>query len=114
MVKLDTETWQFCDVEVPRRLWNLLCSFVVGETNDGTPCIVYAKTFEVGFLLRGTDSDDGAERWVTDRVVPLDTELGQILGKIMHNCDGLKVVAVRDGIEYLATMKEFIGELVTS
>ncbi|GJN18452.1 hypothetical protein PR202_gb05616 [Eleusine coracana subsp. coracana] len=81
MVKLDTETLHFCDVEVPRRLWNLRCSFVVGETNDESS---------------------------------LWTELGQILGDIMHNCDGLKVVAVRDGIAYLATMKEFIGELVPS
>ncbi|TVU00491.1 hypothetical protein EJB05_54073, partial [Eragrostis curvula] len=102
MVTLDTATWEFSVAELPRCLRNRRCSFVVGETRDGAPCIVYAIDFKVGLLLRGADAD-GAEGWMLDRVVPLETELGQILGQQMDNYNELKVVAVRDGFGYLAT-----------
>ncbi|EES01032.2 hypothetical protein SORBI_3003G211900 [Sorghum bicolor] len=102
MVSLDAATMDFSVAELPVFLKNRLCSFVVGEMNNGEPCIVYAINFTVGVLLRRTDSD-GVERWVLDRAEILETQLGLVLGKLMENYNEVQVVAVRDGFAYLAT-----------
>uniref|UniRef100_A0A0A9BBZ4 F-box protein AT5G49610-like beta-propeller domain-containing protein n=1 Tax=Arundo donax TaxID=35708 RepID=A0A0A9BBZ4_ARUDO len=105
MVTLDTTTMEFSVEELPLFLKDRRRSFVVGETNNGTPCIVYAIDFTVGVLLRRTDSD-GVEKWMLDRATPLGTQLGGVLGKLKGNYDELLIVAVRDGFAYLATSEK--------
>ncbi|TVU34468.1 hypothetical protein EJB05_16303, partial [Eragrostis curvula] len=76
------------------------CMFDVGETKDGVTCIVYPDKFNIGVIVlrRG---DDGVERWVLDRVVPLHTQLEVLEGDFTDSSD-LCVLAVRDGYAYLA------------
>ncbi|RLN24909.1 uncharacterized protein C2845_PM07G14950 [Panicum miliaceum] len=105
MLTLDTATMDFSVDELPIFLQNRLCSFVVGEMKNGEPCIVYVINFTVGVLLRRTENH-GVDRWVLDRAELLETQLGQVLGKVMEDYNKVKVVAVRDGFVYLATLDE--------
>ncbi|KAF0905356.1 hypothetical protein E2562_003943 [Oryza meyeriana var. granulata] len=114
LVSLDTATMVFSVVQLPQCLSG--CYFDVGETKDGATCIVYAHQLDVGVLMH-TKDDDGAERWVVDRVVPLGKELEQVLQAGLHddsvlihlvdNPSQLFVLAVRDGYVYLATSMMF-------
>uniref|UniRef100_A0A0A9A7H6 F-box associated domain-containing protein n=1 Tax=Arundo donax TaxID=35708 RepID=A0A0A9A7H6_ARUDO len=106
LVSLETATMEFSVTELPHCLRH--CSFDVGETKDGATCIVYSDQFNVGVLIHARD-DDGVERWVLDRVVPLDIELQRVLQGEMTDTsvpirlvDELIVLAVRNGYAYLA------------
>ncbi|KAL6614966.1 hypothetical protein ACP70R_037236 [Stipagrostis hirtigluma subsp. patula] len=109
MVTLDAATMEFSVEKLPRLLRYLSRSFVLGEMNNGTRCIVYTVDLTVGVLLRRTDID-GIEKWMQDRTIPLDKQLDRELGKLKDNYDELQVVAIRDGFAYLATSKKFHAE----
>ncbi|CAO2165447.1 unnamed protein product [Urochloa humidicola] len=110
LVSLDTATMEFCVTELPHCLRH--STFDVGETKDGTTCIVYSDQLNVGVLMQTRD-DDGIERWVLDRVVHLDRELervlrvafdnGIVLNHLLDDPSDLFVLAVRDGYVYLST-----------
>ncbi|RLN23405.1 hypothetical protein C2845_PM07G14960 [Panicum miliaceum] len=109
-VSLDTATMRFSVVELPQCLRNT--RFDVGETNDGATSIVYSDQLNIGVLMQTRDND-GVERWLLDRVVPLGSELARVLrcgldddsvlNDLVENPDELIVLAVRDGYVYLAT-----------
>ncbi|TVU34476.1 hypothetical protein EJB05_16311, partial [Eragrostis curvula] len=86
-------TMEFSVTELPHRCLRP-CMFDVGETKDGATCMVYPDKFNIGVIVlrRG---DDGGERWVLDRVVPLDTQL-----------QGAAVAAVADGMKAWEVMRE--------
>uniref|UniRef100_A0A0D9WZI6 F-box protein AT5G49610-like beta-propeller domain-containing protein n=1 Tax=Leersia perrieri TaxID=77586 RepID=A0A0D9WZI6_9ORYZ len=110
LVSLDTATMVFSVVPLPQCL--IHCSFDVDETKDGATCIVYEDGLNVGVLLH-TKDDDGADRWVVDRVVFLRYELDEILRAGLHddsalfhlvdNSRWLYVLTVQDGYAYLST-----------
>ncbi|KAL6614964.1 hypothetical protein ACP70R_037234 [Stipagrostis hirtigluma subsp. patula] len=104
MITLDTTTMELSVAELPQSLKNRRRSFVVGETMDGGPCIVYADQFNVGVLMHGTD-DDGIKRWM-ETVVSLDAEVDRVVD-LPDDHDGLNVVAIRNGFVYLATSKMY-------
>ncbi|TVT97362.1 hypothetical protein EJB05_57390, partial [Eragrostis curvula] len=101
LVSLDTSTMEFSVSELPDCL--RLCYFAVGEMNDEATCIVYSDEFNVGVLMHASD-DDGIERWMLDRIVPLDTELHRVLEDELTGASELNVFAVRDGYAYLAVI----------
>jgi len=96
LLSLDTATMKFSVVELPQCLRN--SSFDVGETKDGATCIVYSDQLSIGILMQTRDGH-GVERWLLDRVVPLGSELNDLV----ENPDELLVLAVREGYVYLAT-----------
>uniref|UniRef100_A0A0A9HE84 F-box protein AT5G49610-like beta-propeller domain-containing protein n=1 Tax=Arundo donax TaxID=35708 RepID=A0A0A9HE84_ARUDO len=110
LISLDTGMMEFSVPELPPCLRH--CSFDVGETKDAAPCIVYSDQLSVGVLMHIRDND-GVERWMLDRVVPLGTELQRVLRGEMTDTNALNhlvddpselnVLAVRDGYAYLAT-----------
>lgn len=113
LVSLDTATIQFCVTELPRYL--RFRGFDVGETKDGATCIVFSDHLNVGVLMPTRDND-GVERWVLDKVVPMDRELeralhvglddGSVVDDLVDNPSRLSVFAVRDGYVYLATLAD--------
>lgn len=103
LVTLDTVTMSFSVTEFPLT-YIRDCSFSIGETSDGHPCFVYAANFTV--TLRRGVSQDGVHKWVRDKTQPLETKLHRLLGKQVEYCNGLQVVAVRDGLAYLATVNK--------
>ncbi|CAL4948857.1 unnamed protein product [Urochloa decumbens] len=105
MITLNTVTMEFSVDELPQLLKNEHCSFVVGETDTGARCIVYAIDFCVGLLLRGTGIDM-VERWNLQWAARLDTQLGQVLGELINDYDELQILAVKDGFAYLATSEK--------
>jgi hypothetical protein len=105
VITLNTTTMEFSVDEFPQCLTAVDqdVSFDVGETMDGAPCIVYAVGLSIGVLLRKAD-DDGVEKWVQDRVVPLETQLARIIEDLPLPGDlQLNVAAIRNGFVYLAT-----------
>ncbi|RCV26089.1 hypothetical protein SETIT_5G217600v2 [Setaria italica] len=110
LVSLDTVTMKFSVIELPQCLRN--SSFDVGETKQGATCIVYSDQLNIGVLMHIRD-DDGGERWLLDRLVPLGSELARVLrcgldddrvlNNLVDNPDELFVLAVQDGYVYLAT-----------
>ncbi|RLN23000.1 hypothetical protein C2845_PM07G14890 [Panicum miliaceum] len=111
LVSLDTATMEFCVTELPHCLRD--STFDIGETKDGATCIVYSDQLNVGVLMHTRD-DDGVEKWVLDRVVPLDRELERVLrvglddGTVLNNLvadhNDLSVLAVQDGYVYLLSI----------
>ncbi|PUZ55923.1 hypothetical protein GQ55_5G252300 [Panicum hallii var. hallii] len=57
MLTLDTATMESSVAELPQCVKARECSFVVGETIDGTPCVVYAMKFRVCLFLQTMDGD---------------------------------------------------------
>ncbi|CAL4962757.1 unnamed protein product [Urochloa decumbens] len=101
MLTLDTVTMEFSVTELPLRVRASECCFVVGETNYGTPCIVYVFKFRVSLFLQTID-DDGVKRWMVIKRTSLDAQLDGLLGKLKDRYSELQIVAVRDGFAYLA------------
>jgi hypothetical protein len=109
LVSLNTATMEFCVTELPHFLRD--SSFHLGETKDGATCIVYSDQLNVGVLM--PTRDDGMEKWVLDRVVPLDRELERVLqvglanvtvpNQLVANHNDLSVLAVQDGYVYLVS-----------
>ncbi|GJM93976.1 hypothetical protein PR202_ga10582 [Eleusine coracana subsp. coracana] len=106
LISLDTATMKFSTAELPQCS---ISSFVVGETTDGTTCLVYSDGSNVGILMHTTDGD-GVETWVEDRIVDMDTELKQVLPSQFYdevekfgNDIDLTVLEVWDGYAYLTT-----------
>ncbi|GJN18451.1 hypothetical protein PR202_gb05615 [Eleusine coracana subsp. coracana] len=103
LLMLDTVTMEFSFCVLP---WYVRCTGTlhVGETKNGKPCIVHSSDYRVTVLLPRTDSVDGVDKWIKDKVVSLDTQLGE---KLKTADDQLKVVAVVDGCAYLATSTRY-------
>uniref|UniRef100_A0A0A8Y8F7 Uncharacterized protein n=1 Tax=Arundo donax TaxID=35708 RepID=A0A0A8Y8F7_ARUDO len=110
LISLDTATMEFSVAQLPQCLSR--CVFDVSETKDGATCIVYSDQLNVGVMMH-TRGDDGVDRWVLDRVVPLGREIervlrdglwdGSLLISLVDSPSELVVLAVRDGYAYLAT-----------
>ncbi|KAF8670857.1 hypothetical protein HU200_050121 [Digitaria exilis] len=99
MTSLNVATMEFSVTELPQCLMGR--SFDIGHTKDGKTCIVYADKFSIGVCLMQT----GVDRWVQDRVVPMDVELHRILPIQFDVNSELDVLEVRDGYVYLATSR---------
>jgi hypothetical protein len=110
LLSLDTATMEFDVTELPHCL--RCSSFVVGMTKNGVTCIVYSDLLNIG-VLKHTRDDDSAEKWLLDRIVPLDDELDRVLriglghSNVLNSlvddpCD-LFVLAIQDGYVYLST-----------
>ncbi|CAL4962760.1 unnamed protein product [Urochloa decumbens] len=98
MLKLDTETMKFSVSELPPYLKGQQgCHFVVGETRNGSLCIVYCTGLSIGVLMNIVD-DDGVERWVLSGMVHYEAE-----ADLPVNNRIMQVVAIEDGFVYLAT-----------
>ncbi|CAL4955682.1 unnamed protein product [Urochloa decumbens] len=106
MLTLDTVTMEFSVTELPLWVRASECCFVVGETNNGTPCIVYVFKFRVYLFLQTID-DDGVKRWMVDKRTSLDAQLDGLLGKLKDKYSELQVVAIRDGFAYLAASARY-------
>ncbi|CAO2183422.1 unnamed protein product [Urochloa humidicola] len=68
------------------------CGFEGGETKDG---------LNVG-VVKFIKEEDGVERWVPDRLVPLDSELQRVDVQRRGSDAKLSLLAVRDGYAYLS------------
>ncbi|TVU01022.1 hypothetical protein EJB05_53541, partial [Eragrostis curvula] len=103
-IMLDTSTMELSVAQLPLHLKNRdhIHSFVIGDTEDGLPCIVYAAKFNIGVLLR--NADDGYERWVLDRLHSLKEQVGRVLRALPDYISGLNVTAIRNGYVYLKTV----------
>ncbi|GJN18450.1 hypothetical protein PR202_gb05614 [Eleusine coracana subsp. coracana] len=101
IISLDTATMKFCTAELPAEC--LMSQFAVSETTDeGTACLVYSHGSNIGVLTH-TRGGDGVERWVEDRIIPLDTELDRVLaGQFDHEIE-LNIYGVCNGYAYLTT-----------
>uniref|UniRef100_A0A0E0C4E1 F-box protein AT5G49610-like beta-propeller domain-containing protein n=1 Tax=Oryza meridionalis TaxID=40149 RepID=A0A0E0C4E1_9ORYZ len=98
MLVLDTGTMEFSVYEFP--IYSKLvqgCSFGVGETKDGIPCIVYVNGATIVVLIRRFDKKQGVQRWRFVDSVNCDDEADQL-----GINGGLDVVAIKDGFVYLA------------
>jgi hypothetical protein len=104
----DTAMMDFSVTELPLRVnvKDRECSFVVGETIHGTPCVVYAIKFRVCLFLQRTN-DDGVKRWLRDKITSIDTQLDGVLGQLKNKYNHVQVVAVRDGFAYLTTSMRY-------
>jgi len=110
LVSLNTATMEFCVTELPYFLREF--NFHLGETKDGATCIVFSDRLNVGVLMPKRD-DDGLEKWVLDKVVPLDRELERVLrvgldddsvlNHLVADHSDLSVLAVQDGYVYLVS-----------
>uniref|UniRef100_A0A0A9AG88 F-box associated domain-containing protein n=1 Tax=Arundo donax TaxID=35708 RepID=A0A0A9AG88_ARUDO len=100
LISFDTATMEFSISKLPHCLRN--CTFNLGKTANGATCIVYPDELDVGVLMHTRD-DDGVERWVQDRVVPLGIEFVWVLRGGFNDVSELFVLAVRDGYAYLTT-----------
>nr|CAB3477541.1 unnamed protein product [Digitaria exilis] len=117
LVSLDTSTMEFCVTELPHS--SGYSSFCVGETKDGTTCIVFSDDSDdlnIGVLMP-TRGDDGVEKWVLDQIDLLDTELERVLrvgleetrllNDLVDEPSDLLVLAVCDGYVYLSTSEMY-------
>ncbi|TVU00492.1 hypothetical protein EJB05_54074, partial [Eragrostis curvula] len=80
-------------------------SFVMGETKDARPFVVYVDGFNVGVLV--LNSDDGHEEWVLNRLHSLEEQTRRAIGHLPGHIDGLNVVAIRSGYVYLTTAEMY-------
>uniref|UniRef100_A0A0E0JKW5 F-box protein AT5G49610-like beta-propeller domain-containing protein n=1 Tax=Oryza punctata TaxID=4537 RepID=A0A0E0JKW5_ORYPU len=98
MLMLDTGTMEFSVYEFP--IYSKVvqgCSFGVGETKDGIPCIVYVNGVTIVVLIRRFDKKQGVKKWRFVDGVNYDDEADQV-----GTNGGLDVVAIKDGFMYLA------------
>lgn len=100
MVSLHTVTMEFSFAELPPCIGHD-CTYDAGETKDGDTCIVYSDRVNIGVLIHRKD-DAGVERWVLDRLVPMDAELIRLVND--QGPSELFIFAVRDGYAYLSTV----------
>jgi hypothetical protein len=113
LISLYTATMEFCVTVLPHYL--RYRGFDVGETKDGATCIVFSDNLNVGVLMPTRDNN-GVERWVLDKVVPIDRELeralrvglddGSVVDHLVDVPSALSVFAVQDGYVYLATLAD--------
>ncbi|KAL6615536.1 hypothetical protein ACP70R_037806 [Stipagrostis hirtigluma subsp. patula] len=98
MLKLDIATMEFSVLEMPPNLKTQDgYSYIVGETKDGTPCIVYSFGLNIGVLIHGVD-DNGVDGWIFGGMVQYEGE-----AEPPENGGNVHVVAIMDGFVYLAT-----------
>uniref|UniRef100_K3XPP8 DUF1618 domain-containing protein n=1 Tax=Setaria italica TaxID=4555 RepID=K3XPP8_SETIT len=114
MLTLDTATMDFYVAELPLRVnvKDRECSFVVGETINGTPCVVYAFKFRVCLSLQRIDDD--VKKWLGDKITSIDTQLDGVLGQLKNKYSQVQVVAVRDGFAYLTASLRYNDDTTPS
>ncbi|TVT97319.1 hypothetical protein EJB05_57440, partial [Eragrostis curvula] len=87
LITLDSATMEFSFAELPVCL-SEKCTYDAGVTKDGDTCIVYSDGSNIGVLMLRRD-EDGAERWVLDRIIPMAAELKRVMqydvDKSAHN-----------------------------
>ncbi|TVU01019.1 hypothetical protein EJB05_53538, partial [Eragrostis curvula] len=105
-IKLDTTTMEVSVAQLPWQIKNQNdISFVMGETKDARPFVVYVDGFNVGVLV--LNSDDGHEEWVLNRLHSLEEQTRRAIGHLPGHIDGLNVVAIRSGYVYLTTAEMY-------
>ncbi|TVT99785.1 hypothetical protein EJB05_54826, partial [Eragrostis curvula] len=107
LITLDTATMEFSFAKLPVCL-SEKCTYDAGETKDGDTCIVYSDGSNIGVLMLRRD-EDGAERWMLDRVISMTAELKRVMQDDVDKNAHTKVFvfAVRDGYAYLSTTPMF-------
>ncbi|KAL6622907.1 hypothetical protein ACP70R_032786 [Stipagrostis hirtigluma subsp. patula] len=106
MLVLNTVTLQFSRVDLPRCLKGQGHNFRTGETREGKPCVVGALEFTLLMWL-WRSGDDGVERWMLDKMFPLQTQIVEVTGGSLDDHGALKVLAIIDGFVYLSTFETF-------
>ncbi|TVU34466.1 hypothetical protein EJB05_16299, partial [Eragrostis curvula] len=107
LITLDTATMEFSFAKLPVCL-SEKCTYDAGETKEGDTCIVYSDGSNIGVLMLRRD-EDGAERWMLDRVISMTAELKRVMQDDVDKNAHTKVFvfAVRDGYAYLSTTPMF-------
>ncbi|KAF7027029.1 hypothetical protein CFC21_039106 [Triticum aestivum] len=106
---LNTATMQFCRMDMPpsSRVNEMLTA---GETKDGRLCVVFAPNVELNSksaLVVWTwraDDDNGVERWMQDKSLPLQEILGIVQCDFRDDVKRIEVSvkAIIDGFVYLS------------
>ncbi|XP_062194116.1 uncharacterized protein LOC133897404 [Phragmites australis] len=106
MLTLDTASLQFSRIDLPPYLKGQGHTFRAGETKDGKLCIVCTIEFTLVVWYRRVD-EDGDEKWMLDKMFPLQTEIVEATEGSLEDHGALKVVAIIDGLVYLSTYETF-------
>uniref|UniRef100_A0A0A9AM80 F-box protein AT5G49610-like beta-propeller domain-containing protein n=1 Tax=Arundo donax TaxID=35708 RepID=A0A0A9AM80_ARUDO len=108
MLVLNTATLQFSRIKLPRRLKGQGHIFRAGETKDGKPCIVGVGGTAFTLLVWFWRADDkGVERWMMDKMIPLESQIVDVTRGSLEDHGALKVIAIIDGFVYLSTYETF-------
>ncbi|KAK3127073.1 hypothetical protein QOZ80_7AG0567930 [Eleusine coracana subsp. coracana] len=106
MLVLNTATMQFSRIDLPQYLKGQGHSFRVGETNDGKPCIVGVVVFSL-LIWYWRPDDNGVEKWMLDKMFPLQAEVIELTEGSPEEHAALKVIEIIDGYVYLSTFETF-------
>uniref|UniRef100_A0ACD5Y6B1 Uncharacterized protein n=1 Tax=Avena sativa TaxID=4498 RepID=A0ACD5Y6B1_AVESA len=98
MIRINTDTLDITDVDLPGQVEVDGFNFQAGETKDGDLCIVYQFGLFLNVWIRSMDSD-GTEIWVPQNTIPLSAEIDRVT---QHLHGFIKIVQVRSGYVYLA------------
>ncbi|TVT99788.1 hypothetical protein EJB05_54829, partial [Eragrostis curvula] len=101
VLTLDAKTMEFSVWELPPPLCSTPRSLVVGETKDGTPCMVCAAGSSITVWMRRGGAD---ENWEFEDVL-FHSEEPELLGDVGTP----DVMAVMDGFVYMATTESILS-----
>jgi hypothetical protein len=106
MLVLNTATMRFSQIDLPQYLKGQGHTFRVGETNDGKPCIVGVVVFSL-LVWYWRPDENGVEKWVMDKMFPLQAEVLGLTEGSPEEHASLKVIEIIDGYVYLSTYETF-------
>ncbi|KAF0915217.1 hypothetical protein E2562_034592 [Oryza meyeriana var. granulata] len=104
---LDIATMHFSRIDLPQELQGQGYMFRVGEAKDGKLCTVCAIDFTLFVWFWRTDGD-GVEKWVLDKMIPLQEVVVEAIGGSPEDHAGVKVMEIINGFVYLSTYETFI------
>jgi hypothetical protein len=107
MMALDTSTWQFCCIDLPKVLKGQGLLYRIGGTKDGKLCISAAFGFILVIWLWKIDAADGVEKWMVDTRIQLEQEVLLATHGSRDDHGIHKVLGILDGIVYLSTFETF-------
>ncbi|TVT99784.1 hypothetical protein EJB05_54825, partial [Eragrostis curvula] len=102
VLTLDTKTMEFSVWELPPPLCSTPRSLVVGETKDGTPCIVRASGFSITVWMRRGGAD---ENWEYFKDSLFYNEEPELLGHVCRTTD----MTLMNGFVYLVTTESILS-----
>ncbi|XP_047043553.1 uncharacterized protein LOC124647701 [Lolium rigidum] len=100
---LSTATMQFSRINLPHVEGQE--ALVAGETRDGKLCVICTVKRTLVVWLWGTDND-GLERWMLDKIFPLEQGIDGLRGSFMDDHVILKVIVIENGFVYLSAYCE--------
>ncbi|KAM3370428.1 hypothetical protein ACQJBY_018012 [Aegilops geniculata] len=98
---LNTDNFQFSLIDLPPPLRVVYPEFKIGQTKNGSLCIVNEKEYTLSVWIL-TDGDDGVQRFVLHNTFPLHSSFMKVTNCSVEDTISVRLMTVFNGFVYLS------------